>query len=59
VVHECQSLAFRLEAGDDLRRVHSGLDDLEGDLAMKGCGQAADRKRPSTTLRSVPVFSML
>ncbi len=36
VVHEGQSLPLRLETGDDLRRVHPGLDDLEGNLATNG-----------------------
>ena len=33
VVHQCQSLPFRLEASDHLTRVHAWLDDLEGDYA--------------------------
>jgi hypothetical protein len=36
VVHEGQGLAFGLEAGDHLGGVHTGLDDLEGDLAADG-----------------------
>ena len=32
VVHERQSLAFGLEAGHDLRRVHPRLDDLQSNL---------------------------
>jgi hypothetical protein len=33
VVHEGQRLPLRLEPGEDLGRVHAGLDDLEGDGA--------------------------
>jgi hypothetical protein len=36
VVHERQSLSLGLEAGDDLGRVHSRLDDLQGHLATNG-----------------------
>jgi hypothetical protein len=36
VVHEGERLALGLEAGDGLLGVHSGLDDLEGDLALDG-----------------------
>ena len=34
VVHQREGLPFGLEAGDHLSRVHPGLDDLEGDLAL-------------------------
>ena len=34
VIHHRQGLPLRLEAGDDLLRVHAGLDDLESDLAL-------------------------
>jgi hypothetical protein len=33
MVHESQCLPFLLEAGDDVRRVQAGLDDLPGDAA--------------------------
>src|SRR2546425_353622 len=33
VVHQSQGLALRLEARQDLARVHAGLDDLQRDLA--------------------------
>ncbi len=33
MVHECQGLALRLEAGDHLAGVHARLEDLEGHLA--------------------------
>jgi hypothetical protein len=36
MVHERQGLTLGLEAGDDPRRVHPGLDDLEGNLAVNG-----------------------
>jgi hypothetical protein len=36
VVHERQGLALGFEAGDDVARVHSRLDDLERDLAAHG-----------------------
>ena len=31
VIHQRQRLPLRLEAGDDLGRIHARLDDLEGD----------------------------
>src|SRR5262249_62105266 len=34
--HDCQCLTLRFEARDDLRRVHAGFDDLEGDLSVNG-----------------------
>jgi hypothetical protein len=33
MVHQRQGLAFGLEAGDHLPRIHARLDDLEGNLA--------------------------
>src|SRR5262249_18882385 len=33
VVHQGQGLAFGLEAGDDLPRIHAGLDDLQSYFA--------------------------
>ena len=36
VVHHGQGLALGLEAGDDVLRVHAGLDDLERDAAADG-----------------------
>ena len=38
VVHQGQGLTLGLEAGDDLRAVHAGLDDLQGDLALDRLG---------------------
>ncbi len=38
VIHHGQGLAFGLEAGDDLLRIHARLDDLQGDLATHGSG---------------------
>ncbi len=38
VVHQGQSLAFGLEAGDDLAGVHAGLDQLDGDEALDRLG---------------------
>ena len=35
MVHERQGLPLRLESGDDLARVHAGLDQLERDQAAK------------------------
>src|SRR5438309_9970981 len=36
MVHQRQRLAFGLEAGDDLARIHAGLDDLQSHLAADG-----------------------
>ena len=36
MVHHGQRLPFRLEAGNDLPRVHAGLEDLERDAASDG-----------------------
>ena len=36
VVHQRQCLPLRLEAGDDLARVHAQLDDLEGHAPLDG-----------------------
>jgi hypothetical protein len=36
MVHQRQGLAFGLEAGHDLPRVHAQLDNLERDAAMHG-----------------------
>ena len=36
VVHQRQRLPLRLEAGDDVARVHARLDDLQGHLAANG-----------------------
>ena len=36
VVHERQRLALGLEASQDAPRIHSGLDEFEGDLAANG-----------------------
>ena len=38
VVHHRQGLALGLEPGDDLLRVHAGLDDLQRDPAADGLG---------------------
>ena len=38
VVHQGQRLPLRLEAGEDLARVHAGLDDLDGDQALDRLG---------------------
>jgi hypothetical protein len=42
VIHERERLALGLEAGDDLLRVHPGLDDLEGDAARDRLGLLGD-----------------
>ena len=34
VVHQRQSLAFGFEPGQDLRGVHAGFDELDGDFAF-------------------------
>src|SRR5678815_40056 len=36
VIHQSQRLPLRLEAGHDTRGIHTGFDDLEGDLAANG-----------------------
>jgi hypothetical protein len=36
MIHQGEGLAFGVEPSDDLPRVHTGLDDLEGDLASDG-----------------------
>src|SRR5262249_25684830 len=36
MVHECQGLTLGLEPGEDGSRVHSRLDELEGNLALDG-----------------------
>src|SRR5262245_2637710 len=33
MIHDCQGLSLRLEASDDLSRVHAGFEDLQGHLA--------------------------
>ena len=38
VVHQGQRLPLGLEAGDDLPRVHAGLDQLDGDQALDRLG---------------------
>ena len=38
VLHECQGLSLRLEAGDDLATVHSRLDDLQCDATFDRAG---------------------
>ena len=55
MVHQGQGLPLGLEAGDDLPRVHAGLDDLEGHLAADRAAAARPR-RPgrSRPRRSAP-----
>ncbi len=36
VIHQGQRLTLRLEAGDDLARVHARLDDLDRDVPADG-----------------------
>jgi hypothetical protein len=50
VFHHREGLAFGLEAGDDLPRVHAELDDLEGDLALDGLGLVRGEDDAETTL---------
>ena len=38
MVHQGQGLPLGLEAGDDLLRVHAGLDELDGDQALDRLG---------------------
>ena len=53
VIHQRQGLPLRLEAGDDLRRIHARLDDFQGHLAADRfflLGHIDDAKAPLADL---------
>ena len=46
MVHQGQRLSLLLEAGEDVGRVHAGLDELEGYAALTGTACSAIQTAP-------------
>ena len=50
-----QRRSFRLEAGEDLARVHPGPDDLDGDLALERLGLRGQEDGAHAALAELPL----